>query len=353
MRLGWLIKVLFFLLFLGGGVVLGQETQMGSPVPEHKPGEAPSSSSSVPPQAVVVTIEGLCTDLAGSQTAAKTSVDAPAPPATENANCKTAITREQFENVVKAVSPKATPQAARGFAESYAETLLFAEQAHKLGLQKDPSSQELIKYKYLDLLFQIYKRYVKEKASEMSDAEVEKFYKEHLDRYEQLGLMRVHVPDLIWHDPAPGSTVAPKVDTAADAAAMKKVAEQLRREAAAGGDFEKLQVRAYKAAKITDDPPEVDLGDKWTIDNFPAAYVKDVFKLKPGQVSELVHNPSGWHIFKVVSRKTIPLSEAREFTAQLVVGDQANSLRDSIKTDLNEDYFHVTAAAPAGTMEPK
>jgi parvulin-like peptidyl-prolyl isomerase len=238
----------------------------------------------------------------------------------------------------------------RSFAHDYPETLMFARKAIEIGLDKDPAIQALLQYRYQQALYSSFKAYVKRNANEMSDAELEKFYNANRERYEQFGLLRIHVPDVKEHHPAAGSHLQPKVDTAADQAAMKALAIRIRTAAVAGGNFEQLQERAYKLAGITEDPPDTDLGDNWTRDTFPAEYQAAVFGLKPGQVSELIHNANGWHIIKVVSRKTIPWSAARDSTLQLIVADQANSVRKATKIELNDEYF--VAAKPHEAVAP-
>ena len=314
----------------------------------------PVSESKVAPDAAVITIHGLCgnvllpgggPDTSGSRAVPGAS-DASTLPATPNSNCETTITRQQFENLVRGISPRSAPQLGHSFARDYPETLVFARKAIEIGLDKDPAVQALLQYRYQQALYSIFKAHVKQAANELPDAELEKFYNANRQRYEWFGLLPIHVPDVKEHHPAPGSQVQPKVDIAADQAAMKALAIRIRAEAVAGGDFEKLQAQAYKLAGVTDDPPDSDLGE-WSRDSFPADYQPAVFGLKPGQVSEPIHNASGWHIIKVVSRKTTPWSEAREYTLQMIVGDQASSTRKAIKTDLNDQYFVPAAAHEA------
>jgi hypothetical protein len=335
-------------------LAVAQQTQPNAPAVAGSAEASAASESKVAPDGVVITMHGLCGNvfLPGGPDASG-SPAAPAgasSPATPDPNCETTITRQQFENLVTGISPRSAPELGRSFALDYPETLMFARKAIEIGLDKDPDVQALLQYRYQQALYSSFKAYVKRKANEMSDAELEKFYNANRKRYEQFGLLRIHVPNVKEHHPAPGSKVQPKVDVAADEAAMKAVALRIRAAAVAGGDFEQLQERAYKLAGLTEDPPDTDLGDNWTCDTFPAEYQPAVFGLKPGQVSEPIHNSSGWHIIKVVSRKTIPWSEARNHTLQLIVADQANSIRKAIKTDLNDEYF--VAAKPHEAVAP-
>ncbi len=331
-------------------LAVAQQTQSNAPAITSSTAAAQTSESQVAPDAPVITIHGLCgnvilpgssPDASGSHAESSASDVSTTP----NPNCETTITRQQFENMVRGISPRSDPRLGASFARDYPETLVFARKAIETGLDKDPATQALLQYKYQQALYSIFKAHVKLKANQESDAELEKFYNANRERYEQFGLLRIHVPDVKEHQPAPGSHVQPKVDVAADQAAMKALAIKIRAEAVAGGDFEQLQAKAYKLAGETDDPPDTDLGDQWTRDTFPAEYLSAVLALKPGQVSEPIHNASGWHIIKMVSRKTIPWSEARDSTLQLIVADEANSTRKAIKTELNDQYF-VSAGSP-------
>lgn len=354
------VVILFFLLIfvLVHPAIAAQQLQSNPPSNATSSAAQAVTESPVAPDAAVITIHGLCgyvhlpgsaPDAAGSQATGGPS-DASSASTTPNASCETVVTREQFENLIHAISPKGDPQMARAFARDYPETLMFARRAIETGLDKDPAIHALLQYRYQQALYSIFKSYVKQKANQMSDADLEKFYNANRARYEEFGLVRIHVPNARQHHPVPGAAVQPKVDIAADEEAMKALAVKIRAEAVAGGDFERLQARAYKLAGMADDPPDPDLGDKWTRDTFPQEYQSAVFGLRPGQVSEPIHNSSGWHIIKVVSRRTIPWSEARETTLQMIVGDEANSTRRAIKTDLNDQYF--VSAVPHEAVAP-
>jgi hypothetical protein len=344
MRYRFSAMMLFFLMTFMLPRAVAQQPQPGAPAGSTTLPSLPESK--VAPDAAVITIHGLCGNVflpgsavANSSSAAPSAAaDAAAGSESPNPNCETIITRQQFETLIRGISP-VDPQFARGFARDYPETLMFARKAIEVGLDKDPGVQALLQYRYQQALYSIFKATLTRKAKNLSDAELEKFYNDNRARYEVFGLLRIHVPNQKTHTPAPGSSTPPKIDVAADEAAMKSVAEKIRAEAVAGGDFETLQAKAYRLAGETEEPPDPDLGDKWTRDNFPADSQSAVFGLKPGQVSQPIHNANGWHIIKVVSRKTVPLSEAADMTRGMVVGDQANSLRKALKTELNDQYF--------------
>jgi parvulin-like peptidyl-prolyl isomerase len=321
---------------------------------ESQAGQVKQRQSSIPatveplmaPDAAVITIHGLCQNRPPLLRLGETLPAFPdkATPETDGGSasneCDTIVTRSQFENLINAINPSARPEKRRRFAEDYSETALYAEQARQLGLDKSPEFEELARFRSLEALTQIYKHYMQEKAAEISDADLEKFYKEHPERFEQFSLKRVFVPKEKAHDAAHAAA-----NPVAEEAEMKKVADKIRDQLAAGGDFDALQDKAYKASGDNDSALETDLGDKWTRDNLPAGYLKVVAALHPGQVAEPVLFGDGWYIFKLVSKRMIPLSEARAQMQALTVNDLVKSLKKSIKPEVNGAYFEGTNSA--------
>ncbi len=230
----------------------------------------------------------------------------------------------------------------RRFARDYAELLLFAHQARQLGLDKDPDSQEFLQYKYSQALQVLLTSYMQSKANDVSDAEVAQYYKEHPQRFQEIALSRIFVPLRETKKAQADSEDSNDLDqyTPADRVAMQKEAEKIQRLAVAGGNFEKLEAEAYKAANVTSEvPPETDLGNKWTIDNLPPEHRDRVVHMQPGEVSALIVHPMGWQIFKVTAKRMIPLNEAKSVLQALRMKDAMQALRGSIDPQLNDAYF--------------
>ena len=315
--------------------------QATKPEPSNKP---------VAPDTAVVTIEGLCDKPAPES----------APPAgttssgsSSKTDCKSVVTREQLEAIARLVAPKLTPSRLRRFASDLPELMLFSHTAQDLGLDKDPRFQDFLWYKYSQALQQVLLVTTQRRMNEISDEGVEKFYKEHPDRFVQYALMRVFVPkrepDTSHPNYDPAAQAAAKAKAEADDAEMLQVAKRIQREAVAGVDFEKLEKEAYDAAKSDEEPPDVDLGDKWTIDNMPKDYKDLLIHMQPGQVSDPAPHPFGWEIFKLVSKRTVPLKEARQMVQGLTMKDWRDALTATIHTQLNDDYFGPPEAAGEAT----
>src|SRR5579871_6420167 len=104
MRKSWLLCVLL------GTLAWGQAAPPPQAVPGPAGGQPVDTSASVPPDAPVITVNGVCPAQPKTTAAAKgTAAQAPATK-TSAADCKTVNTKAQFEELADALSPKVTPQ---------------------------------------------------------------------------------------------------------------------------------------------------------------------------------------------------------------------------------------------------
>jgi len=361
-----LIWSLFLFLCLGCRAQ-AQDPQGGSPQ-DNKTATTSATAAKVAPDAAVITAEGLCdtsylpgakpapmedTSNTGNTPNKETTL---ASSIAADATCKTVVTRAQFETLVHALNPQLPPDGQQRLAERYPDLLLHAQKIHELGVDRDPVFVERIKYTYLQVLGRMLTQYLQEKANDVSDAEVEQYYKEHPEMFQRVDLLRIFILNhKVYPDegrPA-GSSEPPAHPTpaerATDEVAMKAEAEKIRKEAIAGESFERLQTRAYKVAQDPDDTPNAKLG-KLTSDQIPEEYEKAITELPVGKVSELVPAFNGWNIFKVLSRETVPLSEAKPIVQKLRVRESTDMLKTAIKVHLNPEYFNIPAneQKPAG-----
>jgi hypothetical protein len=359
--------IVMFLLLLTGpfAAAQGAPSSSGSTIDGATSG-ATLTETGVAPDDVVISIRGFCdqgllvegTTAPKSQSAPLKSARAdpqtpgesavPSHPAdAKGGDCKTEVTRAQFERLTDALGIGEDRSNKIRTAVRYPEVLIYAQKAQELELEKDPRFQEKVKYTYLQLLWQSFTEDLARKASDISDAEVERQYRQHPEVFEQVDLLRIYVPSERKHPDAPASPAKVEELRVADEAAMKIEAEQIRRKAVAGGDFETLENEAYKFAGYgLDDSPDVKLGMTNRAE-MPREYAETVFDLKLGRVSELIAAPQGWHIVKVRSRQTIPLNEAKHLLQRLRLQEAKDSLKAAITADFNNAYFN----APHG-MDP-
>ena len=348
MRYWWLVFMVFTLLALGRMSVHAQAGPAGNSTPDEKSGL--SSSSNVPPDAAVITIDGLCGS--DSYSIAEPDVASKRPGLTDskatgssvalNPSCRTIITRAQFERLASVVAPNQPPHATAELARFYSEQLLFAREARELGIDKDPHFDEILKFTYLQVLARAMNERLA-RQSEMTDAEFAKYYKEHAADFEQVELLQISILKQKSHPSPSGAAPQAKVDTAADEAAMKAEAGTIYSQVLAGGDFATLQEEAYTVAGDPDDAPDTDMGvvTRSELGGTQA----EVFALQPGQVSKLISGKEAWHIFKVVSKQMMSESDAKRLVTGQRTQATVDSLKKSVKPRLNDVYFGSSAGS--------
>jgi hypothetical protein len=328
--------------------------QTVSPAPRQKPEAqdrdsdddddkpAVTSTSKVPLTAPVITIKGLCD-------APKTGT------ATARSDCKTVVTRAEFERLANALQPGMQPQVRKQLATAYPRLLVMSKEAQKRGLDKDPHYIESLKFAKLQILNQELNRKLQEEAGRVPPQDIATYYKNNAAAFEQAAVQRVFVPKTKKVDAkeTSGDEYKAKVKEAEDA--MTKVAEDLRARAVQGEDFDKLEKAAYEAAGITNSPPATSI-PKVRRTNLPPTHAS-VLDLKPGEVSPLIHDASGTFFYKLQSKTTPPLDDVKdEIKATLQsqrIRESMQKLQESVSTDLNEAYFTGTPAPPAGAAKGK
>ncbi|HTR64348.1 MAG TPA: peptidyl-prolyl cis-trans isomerase [Terriglobales bacterium] len=308
--------------------------------------EAPSASSpnklpdtsTVPPDEAVITIEGLCDK----------------PPAAPPAECKTVVTRADFEKIVNTVQPTMTLPQQRQLANNYATVLMMAKEAHRMGLDQGPDFDERMRLARLEVLMQMVIRNVRTQSAEVPDKEVADFYQAHQAQYERASMLQLFIP--LMRETAAGKTSAatPAKTPAEKAEVMKKEAEALRTRAANGEDFSKLQAEAFQYAGVKTPPPDTHLANlrRSSLSQARAS----VMELKPGEVSQVIPDPTGFFVYKMEKKDSAPLDEVRnEITAQLKAQrtqEAMQSLRGLGKPEFDEKYFGSAPPAQRMPMVP-
>jgi hypothetical protein len=351
MRYWCVTFILFTSLAVSQPSACGQSVPAGNLKPGEK-AEPSKSAANVAPTAPVIRIDGLCSsDLfstkpaAQSKAAGSSGSKAAAVPAAKavRAGCETIITRAQFEKLAAVVAPNQPPQATAQLAHFYATQLLYAQKAHELALDKDPHFDEILKFTYLQVLGRTFSNHMQQEADAKTNGLFDTYYKQHPDEFEEVQVMQISIPKQKDHSEESGPPT--KVDTAAEAAAMKAEAETIRSRAIAGEDFEKLEADAYAFANAPNDSPSPDMGENTRADMAP--FDKEVFALPIGQVSEVLSGTEAWHLFKVVNKHMMPPDEARKRISAKLMREAMDSLNNSVKPQFNDAYFGSPAADPA------
>jgi len=341
----------------------GVAGQIPSPAPAKPPAPAPQAdaSAAVPPDAAVITVKGVCPEqpktTAAKGTAAKPAAAAKTPPA----ECKTVITKADFEKMTTSI-PNMNPQMRKQLATVLPRLIALSDAARKRGLDKTPQFAELLKIQEMQLLSTELQRNIQQEAAKVSDEDIADYYKKNPEAFEQYSLERLVVPrnrqveaelqdeekeQKLTEEQQKAKQEAEKARQEASEQAMTNLAESLRARATAGEDFTKMQKEAYEAAGFKIEPPAVALSVRRT--GLPATQAS-VFELKAGEVSQVINDSGGHYIYKMKSSNLLPLDQVKDEIHRTLqnqrMRDMMDQVSNSFQVETNEAYFGPGGAGP-------
>ncbi len=296
------------------------------------PEKAPEKT--LAPDETVLTVKGVCNDTSK-----------------QGDDCKTTVTRAQFDQLADSLQPNMPPPMRRQLANQYSVLLLMSAAAERRGLDKGLAFEEKLRLARMGLLSQELRRALQEDAAKLSDTDLAEYYRKNTANFEQADLLRLMIPhNKQIVNPRPDAKAADvEAQQKAGALEMTKVASELRTRAARGEDFDKLQKEAYDAAGFKGSPPDPKM-NKVRRTALPPQHGA-AFDLKPGEVSELISDPSYYYVYKMVSKETMPLDAAK---AEIRNTLSAQRFRDSMRAfqtpdiaTFNDAYFGPAPKAPA------
>lgn len=358
MRKSWLLCVLL------GTLAWGQAGP--SAAPQAQP--TPESAASVPPTAAVITVIGVCQAQAHTAAAKGTAAKPPTKAVTAKtpaADCKTVITKAEFEKLADALAPNVTPQLKRQLAGLLPRLIAMSDAAKKQGIDKTPQYAETLKFVKMQVLANDLQRQIQKKAADVPPADIEKYYKDNPEAYDQYTVERLFVPrtkqsdnevkaedddkdQKMTDDERKAKEAAEKAKAEEAEQSMTKLAEDLRDRAAKGEDFTKLQKEAFDAAGMKIESPTVNLPNLRRT-GLPPTHAA-VFDLKVGEVSQVISDAGGHYIYKIVSKSEMPFDQAKNEIHNKLQNDRMRDMMDklnnSFKTETNEAYFGPGGAGP-------
>lgn len=302
-----------------------------------------TAKKEIAPGDAVITIHGLC----GSQKP-------------ETGPCIRVITREQFEPLLRIAlinATTATGTIPRSIAEGYVNDLIYADAAEKAGIDKDARFQGVMMLVRQRALGDLYRLKQDEKARAIPQEGIEAYYQKNPADFEELTLTHISVP-----------RQRPRIPADAEfEAKAKRLAYEMHGRAIAGEDMEKLQKEVYQTlglqspyanyeARGIATPPVSSLKPirRGEIEQKTEA---EVFALKPGEFTSVREFPSAYVIYKLESRRMIPLEEVTaEVSTKIYQQNLAKQMKGfaSVQVRYNERYFAPVpavkhASAPATT----
>jgi len=320
------VRLHSFVALLSFSSALIAQTSVSHPAaqqPADKPAQAaaPASAKSkapapaIPEDAAVITIHGMCPE-----------------PQQPGADCKQVITRAQFERLVNAVNPNIPQSARRTVAIQISQVMAMADQAVKAGVDKDPAFQAQLEFLRLRLLAQDEQKRIAE-SSKPTQEQVQTYYAENPEKFNQMEVRRLLIPKTMNGQLKPVET--------------KALAQTMHDRAAAGEDMDKLEQEVYKTEDAKGAPPSTSLGWKDPAMLDPR-HSPEVTKLKAGQVTPILEDNSAYYIYKVDNRRMIALADATPQIEHVLQSEnyeqKMKAIADSVKTDLNNEYFGAEAA---------
>jgi hypothetical protein len=387
MRKRWLMCVLLWTLAWGqaapGGPPSAPASQTpGNPAAAQAPPSAPvDKSASVPPEAPVLTIKGVCPSpakttaaAAGKAVSGKTGAEKTAGQASKTpaADCKTVITKAEFERLANGLAPNVTPQLKHQLATVYPRLLAMSQAAEKKGLENTPRFKETMKFAKMQILTNELQHNIQEEAAKVPEQDITDYYKKNPEAYEQYNLDRLFVARLkqaesdakenegddkdekLTPEQQKAKEEQDKAKEAQGEQEMTKLAESLRARAAAGEDFIKLQKEAFETAGMKIESPTINL-PKIRRAGLPAAHAA-VFDLKPGEVSQVISDSGGHYIYKLNSKEQIPQDQVKDEIKATLQNQRTREAMDkyqnSFQVETNEAYFGPPGPAGPAGMRP-
>ena len=169
-------------------------TQAQSVPPQSAPANPPAAAdtaASVPADAPVITITGVC--------------DSPSkPPAAGAGDCKTIITKAEFEKIAGAIAPNTTPQQKKQLATVLPRLIAMSREAKNEGMDKTEQYDQIVKFAQMQILQNQLQRKIQDDAANVPDADVEKYYHDNATSFEQYNVDRIFIPRTKQAEPDAG-----------------------------------------------------------------------------------------------------------------------------------------------------
>jgi hypothetical protein len=349
MRKRWIVCLLL------GGLAFGQAA---NPVP---PPSQPVATTKAQPKAdadekaaeakvgpsdPVITVKGACTD-----------------PAKKGETCETVVTREQFEKLAEALQPNMAVPIKLRLANAYSRLIGMSKEAEKRGLDKQPKFEANMGFARMQILSQQLTSSLQEESQKVSDEDIEKYYKEKIDNYQEATLQRLFIPRTKQLTPLPKAAPGVKKDKAteekeqkareqAGEALLTKTAAALRARAAKGESFDTLEKEAYLAAGLKGNPPSTKM-EKVRPTTLPPAH-HAALQLKPGEVTEVISDATGHYVYKLVSKQTLPLDAVKPEIKNWIATQRFRDAMQEFQgtSQLNDAYFGIKPKPPAQPGQP-
>jgi hypothetical protein len=347
----------WLLCLLLGGLTFGNLAYGQMPAPPARP-NSPAAMKATPdedaaakealakisPTDAVITVKAPCSD-----------------PEKKGQTCDSVVTREQFEKLAESLQPNMAPPIKLRLATAYSRLIGMSHEAEKRGLDKQAKFEANLKFARMQILSQQLTASLQEESQKISDEEIEKYYKEKVDTYQEANLQRLYIPrtkQIVPPKAAAGAgkdkdkdkeaeETEEKARAKASEEAMTKTAAALRVRAVKGESFDTLEKEAYLAAGLKGNPPSTKM-EKVRPASLPPAH-HPALELKAGDVSEVISDATGHYIYKLVSKETLPLATVKPEIKNWIATQRFRDAMQEFQgtSQLNDAYFGIKPKPPA------
>ena len=206
-----------------------------------------------------------------------------------------------------------TPEGRKEMLDTMVIRELILQQAAKDGLDKSPDLEEKLKDLKKRLVVEAYLKKKVETESQVSDADLQKFYEQNKDKFKT------------------GDQIKASHILVKDEKAAKDILAQIK----AGGNFEEL---AKKNSVDSSASKGGDLGWFGKGSMVPV-FEKAAMALKEGQVSDVVKSDFGFHIIKLTGKRAAgvrPLEEVKDQIKGAIMPSKQQEIFQKIKEELKK-----------------
>lgn len=242
------------------------------------------------------------------------------------------ITAAQFEAMADSL-PGPAGLAAKGsgrkqFAEQLAAMLVLAQEGYQLKLDENPRFQIQSRYRSEELMAGITRRALRE-SFKIDDGAMHEYYDAHKSEYERTRAR--HILIRTSDSPVPLKPGSKALSDSEAAAKARSISQQLKNKA----DF------AILAATDSDDTASAAKGGElgWlSRGDLVPAFEQSAFQLKPGEISEPVRTPFGYHIIQVEGHEVQGFDQVKGDIEDRIVSLKLKNALDELQKRARIDY---------------
>jgi peptidyl-prolyl cis-trans isomerase C len=251
-----------------------------------------------------------------------------------------AITAAQFEAIVDAL-PAPLRSFAQGkgrkeFAEQLAQTLILAQEGYRRKLDGQADFEYQSKYRVNELMAIFASKAIQDSVKS-NESELRQYYEAHQGEYE---IVRArHILVRTGNSPVPAKAGSKELTAEAALAKTHSILVRLR----AGTDF-----AALAASESDDIGSAAEGGDLGWFgrDQVAPEFEEAAFRLRPGELSEPVKTPFGYHVIQVQEHATKPLDEVKKDITEKLLPQKLEAALTQLRARTPIEYNSLFFGSP-------